>query len=146
MKSPHSAKGQSALEYLMTYGWALVVIVIVIAALFAFGVFSTPQTCSQTGGSMLVKEYAIGTTGITLALQNGSPGLLTNISLATSNVVGCTGLSAAAGNPAMLTRTDVNLFTLNGSCTGSVNVPIAISYRSSTGIPKTETTTCSGSV
>ena len=49
-------KGQSALEYLMTYGWALVVIVIVIAALFAFGVFNTPKNCTQTSG-LLIKDY-----------------------------------------------------------------------------------------
>ncbi|MCH7535590.1 MAG: hypothetical protein IH948_07580 [Bacteroidetes bacterium] len=32
-------KGQSALDFLMTYGWALLLIVIVIGALFALGVF-----------------------------------------------------------------------------------------------------------
>lgn len=36
-------RGQAALEYLMTYGWALVVIIIVIAALFALGIL-TPAT------------------------------------------------------------------------------------------------------
>ena len=35
-------KGQALTEYLLTYGWALVVIVIVIAALFTFGIFDTP--------------------------------------------------------------------------------------------------------
>ena len=35
-------KGQTAMEYLMTYGWAIVVIVIVLAALAAF--FSQSQT------------------------------------------------------------------------------------------------------
>lgn len=33
-------KAQSALEYLMTYGWAILIIVIVGAALFALGVFN----------------------------------------------------------------------------------------------------------
>lgn len=33
-------KGQTALEYLMTYGWAILIIVIVGAALYALGVFS----------------------------------------------------------------------------------------------------------
>ena len=33
-------KGQGALEYLMTYGWALLVIVIVAAALFGLGVLN----------------------------------------------------------------------------------------------------------
>jgi hypothetical protein len=34
-------KAQSAMEYLMTYGWAMLIIGIVIAALFKMGVFST---------------------------------------------------------------------------------------------------------
>ncbi|MBI4020567.1 MAG: hypothetical protein HY367_04500 [Candidatus Aenigmarchaeota archaeon] len=32
--------GQSAMEYLMTYGWAILIIIIVAAALFALGVFN----------------------------------------------------------------------------------------------------------
>jgi hypothetical protein len=39
-------KGQGALEYLMTYGWALLVIVVVAAALFALGVLN-PSTYQQ---------------------------------------------------------------------------------------------------
>ena len=35
-----SKKGQAAMEYLMTYGWALVALVIVIAALMATGAFN----------------------------------------------------------------------------------------------------------
>ena len=36
-------KAQSAMEYLMTYGWAILIIIVVVAALFAMGVFSTKQ-------------------------------------------------------------------------------------------------------
>jgi len=32
-------KGQAALDFLMTYGWAIALVVIVAAALFALGVF-----------------------------------------------------------------------------------------------------------
>ena len=42
-------KAQSALEYLMTYGIAIVAIVIVIGLLFAFGFF---QPCKLTGASV----------------------------------------------------------------------------------------------
>ncbi|VVC00866.1 Uncharacterised protein [uncultured archaeon] len=44
-------KGQAAMEYLMTYGWALLVIVIVIAILLIINPFSAPQGCrfDQTG-------------------------------------------------------------------------------------------------
>ncbi|MFH0927757.1 MAG: hypothetical protein V1822_04215 [Candidatus Micrarchaeota archaeon] len=38
-------KGQSAMEYLMTYGWALLVIVIVIAVLMFIRPFGAPESC-----------------------------------------------------------------------------------------------------
>ena len=32
-------RSQSALEYMMTYGWAILIIVIVAAVLYSFGIF-----------------------------------------------------------------------------------------------------------
>ena len=40
-------KAQSAMEYLMTYGWAILIVIIVAAALFALGVFN-PATYTQS--------------------------------------------------------------------------------------------------
>ena len=34
-------RAQSAMEYLMTYGWAILIIAVVLGALFSLGVFST---------------------------------------------------------------------------------------------------------
>ena len=33
-------KGQTAMEYLMTYGWAILIVIVVIAALYSMGVFT----------------------------------------------------------------------------------------------------------
>ena len=33
-------KAQSAMEYLMTYGWAILIVIIVAAALYALGIFT----------------------------------------------------------------------------------------------------------
>ena len=41
----NNRKGQAAIEYLMTYGWALLAIVIVIAALIYLNPFSAPELC-----------------------------------------------------------------------------------------------------
>src|SRR3989344_1883782 len=64
-------KGQSALEYLMTYGWALVVIVIVVAAL----VFLINP--SQVGGQsctgfqkMPIGNFQISTSGLSFKATN----------------------------------------------------------------------------
>ncbi|VVB58003.1 Uncharacterised protein [Candidatus Anstonella stagnisolia] len=39
-------KGQAAMEYLMTYGWALLVIVVVLAALLFINPFRAPEQCT----------------------------------------------------------------------------------------------------
>ena len=41
-------RAQSAIEYLMTYGWAIIVIVIVLAVLYLFGVFNPSATVGNT--------------------------------------------------------------------------------------------------
>ena len=35
-----SAKAQSAMEYLMTYGWAILIVAVVLGALYSLGVFN----------------------------------------------------------------------------------------------------------
>ena len=67
-------KGQGAMEYLMTYGWALLVIVIVGAALFALGVLN-PATYQQRrcNGFQYITyiDQAAATDGFTLHGRNG---------------------------------------------------------------------------
>ena len=41
-------KSQSALEYMMTYGWAILVIVIVAGVLYSLGIFSPSSSLSTT--------------------------------------------------------------------------------------------------
>ncbi|MBW2999812.1 hypothetical protein KY339_04005, partial [Candidatus Woesearchaeota archaeon] len=51
-------KAQSALEYLMTYGWAILIVIIVGAALYALGVFNPGTFTGQksTGFSAMQME------------------------------------------------------------------------------------------
>ena len=42
-------KGQAAMEYLMTYGWAILIIVVVVAALYAMGVFKQKAAIPYSG-------------------------------------------------------------------------------------------------
>lgn len=61
-------KAQTAMEYLMTYGWAILIVIVVIAALYAMGVF-TPQaaggTCSPCFSNFAFVDYAAGTLVLT---------------------------------------------------------------------------------
>ena len=59
-----SAKSQSAMEYLMTYGWAILIIAVVLAALFELGVFN-PMTFApkaSPGSCQVVRPEGAGTT------------------------------------------------------------------------------------
>jgi len=59
-----SAKAQSALEYLMTYGWAILIISVVLAALFQLGVFN-PMTFAPKappGSCQVFRPNGPGTT------------------------------------------------------------------------------------
>ncbi len=60
-----SRKAQSAMEYLMTYGWAILVIAVVLAALFELGVFNggtLPNVCVGQSGFQC-SLVAISSTG-----------------------------------------------------------------------------------
>ena len=57
-------KSQSAMEYLMTYGWAILIIAIVLAALFQLGVFSSASFAPKAppGSCQVFRPNGPGTT------------------------------------------------------------------------------------
>jgi len=69
-------KGQAAMEFLMTYGWAILVVMIVIAALWYFGVLTPttflPERCTL-GTGIACKDHKINAQKdeIYLTLVNG---------------------------------------------------------------------------
>ena len=83
-------RSQSALEYMMTYGWAILVIVIVAGVLYSLGIFSPSSAISSTvtGFSNLgsVTAQCIGNQGLTIQLGDsvGYTIQITNISVSAS--------------------------------------------------------------
>ena len=68
-------KGQTAMEYLMTYGWAILIIIVVVAALYAMGVFSVKGgvACSPCFSYFAYRDYDQSTAGGgTVYLRNGA--------------------------------------------------------------------------
>jgi hypothetical protein len=66
-------RGQAAVEFLMTYGWAILVAIIAIGVLAYFGVFSPGKF--MVGGSLVnppfyLNTYNIGINGIFIELNN----------------------------------------------------------------------------
>jgi len=72
-------KAQSAMEYLMTYGWAILIIAVVLGALFSLGVFSGASllgtTCIASSGyycSGLVYNHANNQLTATIGQNTGA--------------------------------------------------------------------------
>jgi hypothetical protein len=86
-------KGQAAMEFLMTYGWAILVVIAAIAALAYFGVLDParllPERCQFPAGMDCIDKASIKTTTITVALRNnqGFP-----VTVDSANTTGCTGV------------------------------------------------------
>jgi hypothetical protein len=112
-------KGQAALEFLMTYGWAILVVLAAIAALAYFGVLSPdkflPNKCTVQGGFSCA-EYKIDGPAqlVRVNVQNnlGYDASLVNVILTTSD---CTGIAPATA------ADSYNLPLNNGAKTGLLN-------------------------
>ncbi len=115
-------KGQAAMEFLMTYGWAILAAVIAIGVLAYFGVFSPGK---YTTGSTVVnppfyasawnvkdsacsKAGVVGTDCINLELQNngGEDYTITNVS-----IVGCG--SFFNGSSVVIPQSKAQIFDIN---------------------------------
>lgn len=92
-------KGQSALEYLMTYGWALIVVAIVVGILlYVTSATGGGVSCVSQNSKILVPEwvFATGADGVGFTLQNASGGTLTLVANCVTTVDG-TGITDASG-------------------------------------------------
>ena len=77
-------KGQAAMEFLMTYGWAILVVLAAIAALAYFGVLSPdrflPEKCTMPSGIACL-DFSVSGTSVTLSLQNAAGFDMTGVSV-----------------------------------------------------------------
>ena len=87
-------KSQVALEFLMTYGWAILVVLVAIGALAYFGVLSPdkflPSKCTLPAGMACIDHKAVATgaeEGITIVVRNG---MGFDATLVTVAISGCT--------------------------------------------------------
>jgi hypothetical protein len=84
-------RGQAAMEFLMTYGWAILVVLAAIGALAYFGVLSPdrflPEKCTLPSGVACLDHKYTGT-AIQLSIQNAAGFDMTGVSVAI-NGTGC---------------------------------------------------------
>ena len=141
-------KGQGALEYLMTYGWALLIIVVVGAALYALGVLNpgtyTKSTCSGFT-YFTYQDQAMKTTNYTIVLLNGNYEVnITDIFIDDGHI----GVTQPAGNVSTGAK-----FTAKGSdkptdksSGDTFSIEVTIQYDTTDIAGKTDTATCTGRV
>ncbi|MFT4304062.1 MAG: hypothetical protein ACMXYG_05825 [Candidatus Woesearchaeota archaeon] len=81
-------KGQAAMEFLMTYGWALLVVVIAIAALAFFGLLNPsrflPPKCDLSAGISCVDYSAVSGTVPMSTLEDGEISIIINNGIGTT--------------------------------------------------------------
>ena len=97
-------KGQAALEYLMTYGWAILIVVIIGVALYAMGVFSPGRFTGKSYSGLseftvLDWKLADGGTNDSLTLIVTPRGHTFNITSVSVTVSGLTMSSTCSINP-----------------------------------------------
>ena len=118
-----SVKSQSALEYMMTYGWAILVIVIVAGVLYSLGIFSPSSSLSTTitGFSGLAVTQAgcvnsVNNQILELYVTNavGYPVNITKI-----NTTGNNGVDASQNVSSILGDGASAVFYVNGACNKS---------------------------
>ena len=121
-KKVHAAliKAQAAMEFLMTYGWAILVVLAAIASLAYFGVLSPdmflPQKCYLPAGITCL-DYEVGSSRITLVLQNnfGETITINNITAAGISTTTC-----SDNGSIILQNNEKAVFTLLGCNNGNI--------------------------
>ena len=130
-------RSQSALEYMMTYGWAILIIVIVAAVLYSFGIFSPSSSISATItgfsnlGSVTAQCYSNGVLRIQLGNNIGNTINITKITATgNSNTVSFSGNSTVDPNPEIVPG-GTYTFSLSNICprAGSkFSVSVSVNY------------------
>ena len=120
-------KGQAALEFLMTYGWAILVVLAAIGALAYFGVLSPdrflPEKCTLPSGIACLDFNWHATDGFTIVIQNAQGFDMATTSI-TLNGTDCSGTFAVvAGGPgdddaALVDGEKENYRLTNAGCIG----------------------------
>ena len=125
-------RAQAALEFLLTYGWAIMVVLIAIAALAYFGVLSPdnfmPKRCVLEPG-IGCTDFKVQQDSVTLVLKNGKG---EDITITSVNVGSCTGTASGS------LKNNAESKFIVGGCSNAVsskfNGEVNIVYASESGL------------
>lgn len=122
-------RAQAAMEFLMTYGWAVLIILVAVSALAYFGILNSdkflPERCLMPPGIACLGHKAT-TSAVTVVLQNGLGSDITidtiGISVSGSSICSISpGSSLQNGDKATYTVTSCSTGTSGNKFKGDVN-------------------------
>ncbi|MBI2530489.1 MAG: hypothetical protein HYW05_05090 [Candidatus Diapherotrites archaeon] len=139
-----SRKAQAALEYLSTYGFALVIIAVVAGVLIFMGIIKLPTASTCTGlGKFAYSDHTVDSNGnFVIYLLNGTGERITNVSAeAAEGLAGSCAPSSSAVNAA----DDFNIYCITGLSQGQTySGNIKINYKTRRGAAHVEKAACTG--
>ena len=127
-------KGQSALDFLMTYGWALLLIVLAVGALFALGVFNMGSFVGAraVGFTQIgIAAWRIDSSGnFTMQLANraGTDVNVTNITARYLNANYTALPNVSISNGATSPTQSINMSGAGADAGATYSIPVAITY------------------
>jgi len=133
-------KGQAAMEYLMTYGWAILIVIAVVVALYAMGVFrigagATPcSPCFPAGSAVAYVDHNADT----LILRVG-PKSLQWINVTSENATDLTPAETDLSSGKDLTFNQTGAFS--GGADKTTDITVEFAYADSPTITHTLTAT-----
>jgi hypothetical protein len=134
-------RGQAALEYLITYGWGFLVIIVVVGGLAYFGLFSPsryiPARC-EFGGQLECVDYRLNSAGtIQLQFRNNFGD---DILIVSAYSFDETAASTITGSPITIVKGNTSsILTITPSSTAQfvrddrISVPMIVTFRRATG-------------
>ncbi len=145
-------KGQAAMEFLMTYGWAILVVLVAIGALAYFGVLSpekylTEKCTISTGSGLFCDDFSIDSSStVRLNVKNILSDGVTNVTVTLTNTGGGTGsCTNAAGVDVAADTEGVVTLACDPVLSTKVKGDLVVAY-SAGGFAKKTTGSVSGSV
>ncbi len=119
-----ATKAQSAMEYLMTYGWAILIIAVVLAALDLLGVFNGSAfigtACLATPGYTCSNPVLATNGNLLFNFEQSTGQTLTNVQFACAATPNSLGLPTVASGPV---NTSALISTFASGATESVLIP-----------------------
>jgi hypothetical protein len=120
---PKSKRSQAVIEFLMTYGWVILVVLVTVGVLTYYEFWDTDrfvsEKCALSSG-MLCSDFSYAPGSISLVIQNGQGFDINNVIV---SITGCPG----SANVSSLANGEKNIFVVacgpsSGKFTGTVNV------------------------